>query len=173
MEKIDRNKIREFEQRRGCRVCPEGIFAEMSMRLGAYREKTAPIPGVTFEFYRGGLEDLQAAVRQVDEEWVQYFTGESPVFCGFRDGKIASFCIVEEDTGCMIAAPAIRVGSIGCVGTVPEFRSRGIGLRMVDLATVHLQKEGFHRAYIGYTHIDRWYAQLGYRTFARFSFREA
>lgn len=172
MEKIDPNKIREFEQRMGCRVCAEGIFAEMSMPLGAYQEKTAPISGVTYEFYRGDMETLRAAVRQVDEEWVQYFTGDSPVLCGFQNGKLASFCIVEEASSCMIAAPGIRIGSIGCVGTVPEYRSRGIGLRMVDLAAVHLQKEGFDKAYIGYTHIDRWYAQLGYRTFARFSFKE-
>lgn len=173
MEKIDSNKIREFEQRMGCRVCPGGIFAEMSMPLGTYQEKTAPIPGVTYDFYHGALEDLKAAVHQVDAQWVQYFTGDSPVLCGFLDGKIASFCIVGEDPRCMIAAPGIRIGSIGCVGTVPEYRGKGIGLRMVDLATLYLQKEGCDKAYIGYTHIDRWYAQLGYRTFARFAFKEA
>lgn len=42
---------------------------------------------------------------------------------------------------------------------------------MVDLATFNLKNEGCDKAYISYTHIDKWYEKLGYQTFARFSFK--
>lgn len=58
---------------------------------------------------------------------------------------------------------------LGCVGTVPQYRNRGIGLRMVDLATLFLKNEKCDKAYIHYTHIDKWYAALGYQVFARFN----
>ena len=77
---------------------------------------------------------------------------------------------MEGDDNCPLAVPGIRVGSIGCVGTLPRHRGRKIGLRMVDLATVYLQREGYHKGYISYTAIDHWYAKLGYRTYTRFRF---
>lgn len=169
---VDPQKLRNLEQRLGCRICEDGIFAEMGMTLGGYREKTTPIPGVEYGFYSGDLAPLQQAVAAVDEDWAQYFTGGSPVFCGFMDGQIVSFCIVDADDDSPLALPGVRVGSIGCVGTLPQHRGGGIGLRMVDLATVYLQQQGFHKTYISYTHIDHWYARLGYQTFARFSFQE-
>lgn len=170
MEQLDIRKMQDFEQRLGCRFCGDGEYAEMSLPLGQYRETRPAIPGVDFGFYRGDLEPLQAAVLEVDKDWGPYFTADTPVFCGFIGSEIVSFCIVEEDPGCILAAPGLRIGSIGCVGTVPAHRGKGIGLRMVDLATAHLQSRGFHKAYIHYTHIDGWYARLGYQTFARFSF---
>lgn len=170
MEQLDPQKVQAFEQNLNCRFCEDGVFAEMSMPLGEYREKTAPIEGVTYGFFTGDLAELHKAVAQVDASWVQYYTPGTPVLCGFINGKVVSFCIVEEDPACIIAAPGLRIGSIGCVGTLPEYRGHGIGLRMVDLATVHIQSMGCHRGYISYTAIDHWYAKLGYRVFARFSF---
>ena len=123
-----------------------------------------------FGFYPGNAEELQDIVASVDEDWVKYFQGRLPVFCGMIGKQVVSFCIVETDAETMLSRPGVRVGSIGCVGTAPEYRSRGVGLRMVDLATLYLQQEGCSKAYISYTHIDFWYARLGYETFARFSF---
>lgn len=170
MEQLDPNKMRKFEQRLGCRFCEDGIFAEMSLGLGDYQEKTTPIAGITYGFYSGPISALREAVGKVEPEWVQYFTEDSRVFCGFAGERLVSFCSLSEDGDCPLAVPGVRVGSIGCVGTLPEYRGRQIGLRMVDLATVLLQNEGFHKAYISYTHIDHWYAKLGYQTFARFRF---
>ena len=169
-EQVNQERMKEMEVQMGCRFCEDGEFAEMSLTLEKYEEKTEPIASVTFGFYHGDVQELKKAVALVDEDWVQYFDEESPVFCAYLGNRIASFCLVEEDSGCMLAVPGSRVGSIGCVGTVPEFRCRGIGLRMVDLATVHLKKEGFDKVYIHYTHVDHLYAKLGYETIARFSF---
>ncbi|MGN0376655.1 MAG: GNAT family N-acetyltransferase [Suilimivivens sp.] len=170
-ENINFERLKDLEKRLGCRFCKDGEFAEMSLQLGDYAEKTKPIEKVTFGFYKGDIEELRFAVSQVEGKWVQYFDKYSQVFCGYIGEKIVSFCLVEEDADCILTVPGVRVGSIGCVGTVPEYRGRGIGLRMVDLATAYLQKRGCDKGYIHYTHIDHWYKKLGYQTFARFSFK--
>lgn len=169
-EKINLDYRKSMEERLGCRFCEDGMFAEMSLPLADYAEKTRPIEQVSFGFYEGDIEDVRAAVGLVEDKWVQYFDTGSPAFCGCIGEKIVSFCLIEEKTDCILSVPGVRVGGIGCVGTVPEYRCRGIGLRMVDLATVCLQKKGFDKGYIHYTHIDKWYEKLGYQTFARFSF---
>lgn len=71
---------------------------------------------------------------------------------------------------CVLSVPGVKVGSIGCVGTLPQYREQGIGLRMVELATLYLKNAGCDKSYVSYTHIERWYQKLGYQVFARFSF---
>ncbi len=168
-ERINDRVLREMENRLGCVFCNDGEFAEMSIQLSSYKERTKPIENVSFGFYKNTIDRIKKVVSLVDSQWEQYFNENDPVFCGYVGEKIVSFCLVEEERDCILTIPGIRVGSIGCVGTIPEYRGRGIGLRMVDLATVFLQKEGYDKAYIHYTHIDNWYAQLGYTSFARFS----
>lgn len=171
-EYINPEKQAQMAQALGCVFCEDGRYEEMSMPLADYAEHTSPIGGVTFGFYQGELAPLHAAVAAVDPEWLQYFTGKSPVFCAMTEGQIASFCMVDLEADCLISRPGEHVVSIGCVGTVPAFRRRGIGLRMVDLATVWAKTQGATRGYIHYTGVAHWYAKLGYRTFARFSLVE-
>ena len=171
-ENINYEKMKEVEKRLGCTFGDRGIFAEMSLDLAAYEEKTHPIADVEFKFFQGNVDDIKKAVALVDDQWVQYFDNNMPIFCGYHEGQIASFCNVDTNADCMISAPGITVGAIGCVGTVPQYRNLGIGLRMVDLATLYLKNKGCDKAYIHYTHIDKWYEKLGYGTFARFSFKE-
>ena len=170
MVQLDQEKLNQFTRRLNCTLCEDGPFAEMSMALEGYAEKTEPIEGVTYGFYNGPMEKLQAVVEQVDDTWPQYFREGIRVFCAYLEGEPVSFCIVEPDDRCALALPGVRVGSIGCVGTLPQHRGRKIGLRMVDLATVILAEEGYHQGYISYTAIDHWYAKLGYRTYTRFRF---
>ena len=87
------------------------------------------------------------------------------------NGEIASFCAVEEWENCLLSNGKNRVGAPGCVGTVPEFRRRGIGLKMVADVTAILKREGYDVSYIHYTGVARWYAKLGYRTCLRWTCR--
>lgn len=168
IENINQKKLKELEKRLGCRFCSDGMFAEMSLDIKDYHEKTVPIQNIEFSFCKGSIDDIKAAVAKVEEDWVQYFKSTENVFCGYCDGEIVSFCIIDSDVDCILSQDNIKVGSIGCVGTVPKSRKKGIGLRMVDLATVYLKNQKCDKAYIHYTHIDKWYAKLGYETFARF-----
>lgn len=165
-------RLLDMQARLGCVFCTDGEFSEMSQPLFNYQEQTAPIPNVRYDFYHGDMTLLQQLVASVDEEWCQYFTSQTPIFCAYWDDTPVSFCIVDTDADCLISLPGVKIGSIGCVGTIPAYRGHGIALRMVDLATVLLQKSGCEQGYISYTHIDHWYQKLGYRTFARFSFPE-
>ena len=61
----------------------------------------------------------------------------------------------------------VRVGGPGCVGTIPTFRRRGIGLRAVSRATALLSSRGFDFGYIHDTGVPDWYARLGYLTLLR------
>ncbi len=64
--------------------------------------------------------------------------------------------------------PDILAGP-GCVGTLPQYRKQGIGLEMVRRATLLLKAEGFDLSWIHYTHLERWYGKLGYKTVLRWN----
>ena len=94
---------------------------------------------------------------------MQYFA-DGEVICAVSGGDIAAFCILEEDVSCVLSGGTSKMGSIGCVGTVPEFRRHGIGLEMVKRASAELLGRGSDRIFIHYTGVYDWYARLGYHT---------
>ena len=138
-------------------------YAEMALSLPAFSELDLAIPvpaGTRYALWKGSLEDLRESVRRVDTGWPEFYTGESRVLCGFAGDELASFCMLEdfgEHGGLRIAGP-------GCVGTLPEHRRKGIGLRMIQLATRMLRDEGYDLSWIHFTGVAPWYARLGYRT---------
>lgn len=137
-------------------------IAEMSGSRSELCLDPIDIPGVSYEI-RQADEQIRNAVEKVEPDWVQYFnSGE--VMCAVFDGNIAAFCILEEDVSCVLSDGISKFGSIGCVGTVPEFRRRGIGLEMVKRASTELMKRGSERIFIHYTGVYDWYAKLGYHT---------
>ncbi len=153
------------------RQMPESYaFAELVLELK--KEKTRKIDtvlpsNITFGFYDGDIKKLLAAVESVDEDWCQYFSEDSRIFCAFDGEKIAAFCILDEGG----IFQGLRIGGPGCVGTVPEYRKQGIGLEMVRLATDILQKEDFDISWIHYTHLEKWYSKLGYHTVLKWGSR--
>lgn len=150
------------------RTLPEEyIFDEQVIDLHTWQEcESVPCPDhITFGFYKGDIEALQSAVREVDADWVQWFGKVDRVYCAFDGDRIASFCIVDE----FGEADGMKVGAPGCVGTVPAYRKQGIGLRMVQKATAILKAEGYDLSWIHYTHVGHWYARLGYKTVVRWN----
>lgn len=147
-----------FFERFGCEFGER--VAEMSAGELRLPEKT--VSGAEFSVYSSGDERLKAAVAKVDPDWVQYFGG-SEVFCATVGGEIASFCILGDNEVCVLSGGDVRMGSIGCVGTVPEFRRRGIGLEMVAQGAKLLLQRGCGDIFIHYTAVYDWYARLGFR----------
>ncbi len=144
-------------------------YVEMDMHLAGYQVPQMHVPEkVTFGFYEGEIEGLHHAVTAVEEDWVQYFDAGGRFYCGFANGEIASFCIVGYDEDCVIANDKARIGSVGCVGTVPKYRKQGIGLYMVALATWELKAAGCDKGFIHYTALEKWYGKLGYQSFLSF-----
>lgn len=91
------------------------------------------------------------------------------VYCAFLDGEIASFCIVEDLGLQECNGRTWKIGGPGCVGTVPRFRRRGIGIAMVRNVTRILREQGYDLSYIHYTGVAHWYAKLGYVTVLRWN----
>lgn len=153
-----------FFARPNIRAIPkEYELSEMALSLPSFSELdvSVPVPAdAHFGLWKGDLETLRGYVRQVDEHWPELFTGEARVLCGFSGDQLASFCMLEDfgEHGEM------RIAGPGCVGTLPAFRRRGIGLRMIQLATRMLRDEGYDLSWIHYTGVAPWYARLGYKT---------
>lgn len=156
-----------FEEER-IRALPEDlIFTELVMDLrGESPSGTQPAPdGIAFGEYRGALSSLHSAVRRVDEDWVKYFREGDRFYCAFDGDRIVSFCGLYD----MGKVGGLRVGGPGCVGTIPAYRGRGIGLEMVRLATETLKREGYDLSWIHYTHLADWYMKLGYKPILRWN----
>ena len=119
---------------------------------------------ITFGFYDGDIDELRSNVKKVVEYWAEHFNENDRIYCGYIDGKIASFCCVNDMGTYKINGREIKIGGPGCVGTLPEYRNRGIGLTMVKNVTQILKEEGFDYSYIHFTGIPEWYGKLRYKT---------
>ncbi|MBR6571020.1 MAG: GNAT family N-acetyltransferase [Clostridia bacterium] len=122
---------------------------------------------ITFGMFDGDINELRAAVREVDESWLEYFNEGDSIYCAFDGDKVVSFCLVDE----FGTYNGLRVGGPGCVGTIPSYRRQGIGLKMVQNATVILQEDGFDISHIHYTGVGPWYAHMGYQVVLRWNSR--
>lgn len=150
----------------------EWTYEEMILRLDefdpeAYRKTFDG--SVSFGLYTGGPGELHAAVEKVIPQWVPLYDGKSRVYCGFIDGRIASFCMIEDMGEHMLDGKPVKIGGPGCVGTVPEYRNRGVALMMVKDVTQILKDEGYDISYIHYTGVAPWYSKLGYRTILKWN----
>ena len=146
----------------------DNVFTELIMDLREETPKDLPFQcpdRITFGEYHGDIGTLREAVAEVDKDWVQYFGEKSRVYCAFDGEEIASFCIMD-DWG---MHDGLRISGPGCVGTVPAYRKKGIGLEMVRRATMMLMEDGFDLSWIHFTHIGPWYEKLGYRTILRWN----
>lgn len=145
-----------------------GTGVEMGMDISGF-SPVLPETDITYDFLNGRYDELKKAVASVDEEWVQYFDKDSNVYCGFKNGEIACFCLVDFDAECILSDENSKVASIGCVGTVPKFRRNGYGLKMVENATLISKEKGCSKSFIHQTHLESWYGKLGYKTVIKFS----
>lgn len=166
---IDTAKLKNMETKLNCKFGNDGAFVEMALDLHEYREKLPPVNDVFFGTYSGDMEKIKQLVEKVDGKWCKYFTNNTTIYCGFINKEPVSFCIITTTADSVLSDNNCKIGGIACVGTAPEHRKHGIGLKMVDMATMYLKKTGCDIAYIHYTHLEKWYKKLGYETVARFS----
>lgn len=155
-----------FEKEHIRNIPGDRVYEEMVLDLRAARPALVERVGdIRFGTWSGDIDALRAIVRRVEDGWPPIFKPGDEVYCGFDGDRIASFCLVED----MGAHQGAKFGGPGCVGTLPEYRRRGIGLRMVENVTRILQDRGYDYSYIHYTGVAPWYAKLGYRTILRWN----
>lgn len=150
----------------------EYVFDEMILPLNefdihAYDKKLDG--NVSFGFYNGNLDSLKKEVEKVDKDWLPFFNENDRIYCGYINEKIASFCIIEDMGIHEIKGQKLKIGGPGCVGTIPEYRDKGIGLTMVKRVTQILKDGGYDYSYIHYTYLAPWYERLGYKTVIKWS----
>lgn len=136
-------------------------YYEMKLDLSGFENSFNSPDGIKFDYYKGSPEKLRSAVAAVDDEWIQFFSDETPVYCGFKDGEPVSFCMVDTDSVNLLSDGKNKVASIGCVGTLPQYRRQGIGLYMFASAAAQCREKGCDSVFIHYTPYDRWYGKLG------------
>ena len=161
-----------FEKEHIRNMQEEFIFDEMILPLPEFdlhRYDKKFGDNISFGFYDGDLSELHKDVEKVEQHWVPFYDGKSRIYCGFLDGKVASFCMIEDMGSHNLDGRVIRIGGPGCVGTLPEYRDRGIGLTMVKNVTQILKEEGYDYSYIHYTGVAPWYEKLGYKTSIRWN----
>lgn len=152
----------------GTKDMPESqIFTELILDLRKEEPKQAGAcsDAITFGEYHGEIDKLREAVDQVEADWTQYFEDGTRAFCAFDGDAVVSFCILTDGG----LHDGLRIGGPGCVGTIPVYRKRGIGLEMVRRATDLLKEEVFDLAWIHYTHVGPWYEKLGYHPVLRWN----
>ena len=157
-----------FKEERIRRFSENDLFSELVLHLHETASAASPAQSpenITFGPFHGDLSVIQDAVRKVRADWVQYFSRDNRVLCAFDKDKIVSFCILDD----MGTYDGIHIAGPGCVGTIPEYRKRGIGLETVRLATEILRKEGYDLSWVHFTQEERWYSKLGYQTVLRWN----
>lgn len=158
----------DFFERENIRTLSEElIFDEMILPLDEFDlhkyDKNLD-DNISFGYYEGDIDELKEVVGKVSQWWLQFFDGKHRAYCGYIDGKVASFCLVENMGIYTVSGRDLKIGGPGCVGTLPEYRHKGIGLTMVKLVTQILKEEGYDYSYIHFTGVASWYEKLGYKT---------
>lgn len=143
-------------------ICDEMVLALDQFEPHKYDKKLDD--NVSFGYYEGDLDELKKAVERVVPYWTQFYNEKRRIYCGCIDGKVASFCLIEDMGVHNINGRNLKIGGPGCVGTLPEYRNMGIGLTMVGQVTQILKEEGFDYSYIHFTGVAPWYEKLGYET---------
>ena len=168
----DKNSAGFFEKQGFVTV---GGCDELLIRLDEFSFDESAFRGhniAEYGWYDGDREALRRAVAEVDENWVQYFGDDDRVYAATVNGEIASFCLVSTDVVNYLSDSFGRVGMPGCVGTVPEYRDRGIAIEMVARVTQYLRDSGMDISFIFFTGVADWYKKLGYEIFMTEVFME-
>ena len=75
-------------------ICDEMILALEEFRPEKYEKEFDD--RISFGYYEGDLEELKKEVRRVVEYWAESYNGKHRIFCGYMDGKVVSFCLIED-----------------------------------------------------------------------------
>ena len=108
-------------------------------------------------------EDLLKAVQITEPGWTDLYKDcDDDVLLAVCDNKIVAFEMINENGGVFTSEKNIKHGCIGCVGTIPEYRRKGIGLDMTAYAVQRLRALGCDKVQLLYLVLDKWYGKLGF-----------
>ena len=153
---------------------PAGEMADLLADIARFRPPGwvlgRPGGGVRFELAaEGDAAEVIALQERHFPDWTAFFEHQmalpGTVLVARTDERIVGTCTVEGPAEYDFLWPALvrgAVGAFGCVGVDPAARRQGIGLAMVARACEQLSARGAEVCYCAYTHLEDWYAQLGF-----------
>ncbi len=108
-------------------------------------------------------EELLKAVQAAEPGWTDLYRNcDDDILLAICDDKIVAFEMINENGGIFTKEDNIIHGCIGCVGTIPQYRKRGIGLDMTANAVQRLRALGCDKVQLLYLVLDKWYGKLGF-----------
>jgi len=142
------------------------VTYNMELDTATFDYDALPFPKPEGVTYRLAAEEDRVALLKAAEEvvpdWVELYRGcGDDVLLALCDGEIASFAMLNEEGG-IFTKQAAKHGSIGCVGTVPKYRKRGIGLDLTARAVQILKERGSDQVQLLYLVLDKWYGKVGF-----------
>ena len=147
-----------------CGFTCTGFTYDMTLCLTGF-DRTPPCPE-EIAFRTMPVNDaVLDAVAMVDGTWRKtYESTDEDVLCVMHGEKIAGFCIPSAFRR---FCNDRETGSVSCIGVLPAYRRRGIGLAMTAHAAKLLRDDGCTRAELLYTAIPQWYEKLGFAVMHR------
>lgn len=147
---------------------------DMELSLQDFNFKSTKVPELEIDIQYGFVDrskraELFEVVRAVNESWVSYYQNSlDSAYVAVSNGNIVGFQLVSwADPTSGINVSDIY-GTVGCVGVKPQVRGQGIGIHMVAHGMKELKTQGCTKAFIGFTHLENWYAKLGCKTTQRY-----
>ena len=170
MKEVESSK--SFFERFGYHADWECVDMELSLK--DFNLKTIKIPPLLANMQFGFVDksrrnELLDLVRSVDENWVRYYQNNlDSAYVAILDGKIVGFQLVDWSDPINIVNVTDIYGTVGCVGVKKQERGQGIGINMVANGMMELKLRGCTKVFIGFTHLENWYSQLGSKTIQRY-----
>lgn len=166
------NSSKSFFERFGYQADWECVDMEISLNdFNLNTVKLAPIAAnMQFGFVeKSRKSELLELVRSVDEDWVRYYQNNlDTAYVAILNDKIVGFQLVNWADPTNIVNVRDIFGTVGCVGVSKQERGQGIGINMVANGMMELKLRGCTKVFIGYTHLEGWYSQLGGKTVQRY-----
>lgn len=162
----DEHIIRFFEKR-GYTASRKSTNMSLSLAdfsLASLQLPPSP-PDISFRFATcADTVALHAAIEQVKPNWRSAFENcTDPILLAIRNEEIIGFEVLSPWGGRFTAADE-KVGTIGCVGIIPEQRKAGIGRHMVAQGLHYLQSQQCTRCELRFVEIAPWYEKLGFKS---------
>lgn len=150
---------------------PEGECHDLIQDVRRYEQRCSVPNGVAIgPVHKSEVVEVVAFEGRHFPEWRDHYASilagkrEGNVIVARCDGRIVGSVIYHTATGDHTWTELLgdTMGELGAVGVDVAYRRRGIGLAMVDFATIAMRQRGGDVSLVGWTSLTDWYSRLGY-----------
>ena len=89
-------------------TCDEMILSLDKFEPHKYDKKLED--NISFGYYEGDIDELKKAVERVVQYWAQSYDEKQRIYCGYINGNVASFCLIEDKGVYNINGREVKIG---------------------------------------------------------------